>query len=153
MATAHGSLRNPESVEIELLDGSKKAFILSDFPAVAGREILTQYPVTGMPKLGEYKSNEQIMFKLMSFVGVEVEGRVEPLRLTTAALIDNHIPDPETLMRVEYAMLQRNCSFFRNGKGSDFFGRLLKDAVGKLMSTLTASLPASSVKGSQHSTN
>jgi hypothetical protein len=33
---------HPKEIEIECQDGTKKTFVLSKFPAVAGREIITQ---------------------------------------------------------------------------------------------------------------
>lgn len=102
-----------------LLDG--RAYILTKFPAIAGREIVAGYPLTGMPKFGEYKANEEIMLKLMAFVGVPMPGGAAPQFLTARALVDNHVPNWELLMKIEWAMMQYNCSFFQNGRVSTFF--------------------------------
>lgn len=112
-------LLNPEEWACPLRGGGEKTFILSTFPAIAGREIIAKYPLSGMPKLGEYAVNEETMLKLMNYVAVPgVNG--EPLRLSTRALIDNHCPDWECLARIEVEMLKRNCSFFGNGQASSF---------------------------------
>lgn len=66
----------PIEKEIPLPDGGTKTFILSKFPAIAGREIVTQYPTTGAPKIGDYKTNEALMLKLMAYVAVPIEGAV-----------------------------------------------------------------------------
>jgi hypothetical protein len=95
-----------------------KDFYLSKFPAVAGREIIAKYPLSGLPKLGDYKVNEETMLKLMNFVAVQ-KGDAS-IRLSTPALIDNHVGDWETLARIEIAMLEYNCSFFQNGRVSTF---------------------------------
>ncbi len=106
-------LLEPKQIEIE-----GKQFIISKFPAIAGRKIITQYPLSGLPKIGEYGVNEEIMFKLMGYVGVLIKGQETPLLLSTEALIDNHVGNWEILAKIEMAMLEYNCSFFLNGKVS-----------------------------------
>lgn len=135
----------PLDKEIPLSDGTTKSYVLTKFPAIAGREIVTQYPTTGVPKLGEYKQNEEIMLKLMAFVGVRQEnGSV--LMLTTRELVNNHCPDFEALMRLEWAMLEYNCSFFRNGAASGLFSNLSAKAQQLITKTLTDLLPQLSAK-------
>lgn len=126
----------PIEVDIELPDGSVKKFILSKFPAVAGREIITQYPTSAAPKIGSYKLNEELMFKLMSYVAVPLADGL-PLRLNSRALVDNHVPDFETLMRIEWEMMKYNCSFFNNGKMSGFLELLTDKAQALILKTLT----------------
>lgn len=137
-------LIQPEELPIDTRDG-KKVYITSLFPAIAGREIVTQYPVTGMPKIGEYKTNEELMLKLMAFVAVRLDtGTLVPL--STRALVDQHVPDFETLMRIEWAMMQRNCSFFQGGKVSAFLGGFSEKAQALITRMLTAYLQQSSKK-------
>lgn len=131
---------DPKEVEI---DG--KVYVLTKFPAVAGREIVAKYPLSAIPKLGDYAVNEETMLKLMCYVGVPREGK-EPLMLTTRALVDNHVPSWETLAKIEMAMLERSCSFFANGRGSTFFEAIAQKAQAFLTQTLTASLAQSSQK-------
>ena len=131
-------LLEPKEIEIETSDGSNRVYIISKFPAIAGREIICNYPVTAIPKIGEYKSNEDIMKKLMKYVAVRT-GEAETI-LQTDALINNHVPDWETLMKIEAAMINYNCSFFQNGKISSFFGMLSQKAEQLISSTLTDSL-------------
>ena len=114
--------RDPIEKEI---DG--KTYILSKFPAVAGREIVCKYPLSGLPKLGDYGVNEETMFKLMKYVAVKLPDGKQ-LALENRALIDNHIDSWETLTKIEYAMMEYNCSFFRNGRILSFF----EDFVQKL---------------------
>lgn len=135
----------PKEVSITCQDGTQKAFILSKLPAIAGREILTQYPLTAMPKVGDYGVNEALMLKMLAFVAVPME-QGEPLRLSTAALVDNHVPDAEALMRIEAAMLEYNCSFFGNGKVSTFFELIAQKAQTLITKTLTDFAAQSSPK-------
>jgi hypothetical protein len=113
-------------------------FVLSKFPAVAGREIVAKYPVSNMPKLGDYAVSEATMLKLMAFCGVRVDGRDEPLMLTSRALVDNHVGGWETLARLEWAMIEYNCSFFGNGLNSDTLAALVEKARPLISQMLTA---------------
>ncbi len=122
----------PQRITIED-DGVFKDFIISKFPATAGREIISGYPLTSMPKIGDYKSNEELMFKLMAYVQVIPDNGSDPISLSTRQLIDNHVPSWEMLARVEMKMMEYNCSFFRNGRILNF----LKDSVQKLPQFLT----------------
>lgn len=136
----------PKEQPIKLADGTEKTFVLSKFPAVEGREIVTQYPLSALPKLGDYAVNETIMLKLLSYVGVPIEGSNAPLMLTTKALVNNHVPDFEALMRLEAAMLEYNCSFFGNGKVLTFFEVIAAKCQTLLSKTLTDSLQQFSKK-------
>lgn len=100
-----------EPKEIEI-DGKK--FTLSKFPAIAGRKIIASYPMSSLPKLGDYQANEEAMLLLMSYVSKGT------LRLSTRELIDNHVGGWETLAKLEIAMLEYNCSFLASGRISGF---------------------------------
>lgn len=120
------------------IDGKK--YYLSKFPAVAGREIIAKYPLTGLPKIGDYKVNEETMLKLISFVQVELEGG-HKLALSERGLVDNHVPSWETLAKIEFAMLEYNCSFFQNGRISsllDDFAQKLPQLISKMLTALSA---------------
>lgn len=113
-----------------------KKFILSKFPALAGREIVANYPFSGLPKIGDYKLNEEMMLKMMHYVAVIIEG-IPPLQLTTRALIDNHVGDWETLGEIEFEMMKYNCSFFNDGRASNFLDGLAQKAEALIIRTLT----------------
>lgn len=144
----------PKEVPIKTQDGGERVYVLSKFPAIAGREIIAKYPLSAMPKLGDYAVNEETMLKLMSYVGVPgVGANGEPLRLTTRALVDNHVPDFETLMRIEIAMMEYNVSFFGSGLALGSFEGLARKAISWIVRTLTDSLPPSVVQDLQRSVN
>lgn len=128
-------LLEPKEITVETQKGENRAYILSKFPAVQGREIIAKYPLSAMPKLGDYAVNEETMLKLMAFVAVPRDSG-EPLPLSTRALVDNHVPDWETLARIEFAMMEYNVSFFGNGKGSTFLEAITKKAQAFLSQTL-----------------
>lgn len=126
----------PKEVQIKLQDGTEKQFVFHKFPAIAGREIIAKYPLTSMPKVGDYSTNEETMLKLMAFVGVpQSNGTV--LMLTTKALVENHVPDWEALARIEMGMIEYNCSFFSNGVASTLLDSLRQKAESMLPQMLT----------------
>lgn len=130
-------LIKPEELKIIDADGKERTYILSNFDAVNGREIITQYPMTGLPKIGDYPENKRLMSKLMSYVAVVVGDKT--IRLETDALINNHVPDAENLMQIEMAMMVKNCSFFRDGRSLDFFDMLAQVFTEKFLEMLTPS--------------
>jgi len=145
------ALLEPKTVPIALPDGTTKDYILSKFPAVAGREIIAKYPVSNMPKLGDYAVSEETMLKLMAFVAVPV-GDTEQT-LSTRALVDNHVHSWETLARIELAMMEYNCSFFASGRISTFFDGIAQKLPQLISQTLTNLSAQSSQRTKQSSTN
>jgi hypothetical protein len=137
---------DPKEIEI-----NGKNFILSKFPAIAGREIVAKYPLSGLPKLGDYAVNEETMLKLMAYVAVDTGGQKLPL--TTRALVDNHVGDWETLAKVEMAMLEYNCSFFQNGRIRSFFQDIAQKLPALISKILTDSLQALSQTEKPPTTN
>jgi hypothetical protein len=125
----------PKELVLKDASGKERTFILSKFPAIAGREIITQYPTSAVPKLGDYAVNEALMLKIMAYVAVQMpEGPALPL--TTRGLVDNHTGDWETLVRLEWAMMEYNCSFFGQGLNSNFLESISQKAVTWITQTL-----------------
>jgi len=120
----------PKQIEI---DGQK--FIISKFPATEGRKIITSYPLTAIPKVAEYSANEEIMYQLMSYVSIKTGSTEIPL--INKDLINNHVKSWETLMKIEGAMIEYNCSFFQNGLVSTFLGDLAQKAPQWILKILT----------------
>lgn len=130
-------LIKPEPLIIKCDDGKERKYILSNFPAVDGREIVSKYVAANMPKVGDYAEGEKIMMKLMSYVAVETGG--VQIRLSTKDLINNHCPGFEELMQIEMAMMEKNCSFFRDGRSLDFFESLTQMVARKFSEMLMLS--------------
>jgi hypothetical protein len=131
-------LRFPKEITVTTQDGQERSYIISKFPTIAGREIVAKYPVSAMPKVGDYEVNKDVMLKLMAFVAVKTDNG--ELRLTTSTLVDNHVPDWETLAKIELEMIGYNCSFFQNGKASTFLENIKAESQKLISSTLTDSL-------------
>lgn len=134
---AYKTMLEPKEFEDGPTSRGGGKFVLSKFPATIGREILMQYPTSALPKVGDYATNEAVMLKVMQYVGVNIEGRPEPLMLTTRALVDNHIVSTEDLIRLEWAMMNYNFAFFGNGQLSGILDRITSQVVNLLQKTLT----------------
>lgn len=144
-------LLEPKEISLKTMTGEERPYLLSKFPAIAGREIVSQYPISAVPKLGDYRTNEALMLKIMGFVAVPTDS--SELRLSTAALVDNHVPDYETLMKIEFLMMDYNTSFFSSGKVSTFFNHVEGKATAWISKTLTDLLARSFPKNAPRSTN
>ena len=140
----------PEEFKVAGPDG-ELTFVLSNFNAIDGRRIAATYPMSGLPKIGDYDLNEKTYFLIMSHVAVRKEGR--DIRLTTPTLIANHIPDFEVGAKVEIEMMRKNFSFFRDGRLQGFFEALTQMVLAKISETLTRSSEQSSPAEKQPSTN
>ena len=130
-------LIEPKEITINY-EGEDLKFNIGKFPATVGREIITQYPINNMPKLGSYLESENIMLKLMQYVERVYEDRVQPL--SNKNLIDNHVPSWEILIKIEAYVLDYNCSFFELGKVLNSLKELRALARPKNIKTLMDSL-------------
>jgi len=128
---------------------SGKRFKISKFPAVEGREIIAKYPISLLPKVGDYKTSEETMLKIMARVAAISENGSEIL-LVTRELVDNHIPCWEDLVRIEYAMMEYNCSFLQAESLSGFWERFQKEAVPYAVQILNQYSNSLSAKNTQH---
>lgn len=145
----------PKDIEI-----GGKTFIISKFPAMIGRKIVTQYISSGLPKIGDYNSNEEIMLLLMKHVAAKnQEGHT--IVLANKDLIDNHITPKESesderwemLGKIEAATMEYNCSFFRGGRISNFFRDIAQKLPQLITKILKDSLAPLSRRDMQHTNN
>lgn len=128
-------LIKPVEFKLKDSDGKEHTYILSNFDSIMGRKIIALYPTSALPKIGDYQVNHDTMLLLMSFVAVPTAG--QPLRLSTEALIRNHVPEAEMLLKIELAIMEKNFSFFQDGRGLDFFDRLVQIVLKKTLEMLT----------------
>lgn len=130
------ALLKPKPVTVKDRDGAERSYALHRFDVWDGREVILQYPVANMPKVGEYKVSAELAAKIYSYITVETAPGVHQA-LSTRELVGNHIPDGETGLRLEYLMMEYNYSFFAPGAISSFFGGFALTFKGWIMSTLT----------------
>lgn len=144
-----------EPKEIEIVDpqgGKTRKFIISKIPAWDAREIVFQYPLTALPKVGDYAAHSQTVLKLLSFAGVTIkEGLVQ--RLSTVELINNHCPNWEVELLLEKEMMNYNSSFFFSGRLQDFSRAFLAFLSPWIASTATTFFVQLSQVAKQASSN
>lgn len=131
-------LLSPLEVTLKSQAGTDHTFRLGKFPAVAGREIVSKYPVANIPKLGDYAVSEETMLKCMTFVEAQSPDGNTWIRLTTRQLVDNHVKDWEMLVKLEAGMMEHNCSFFANGAALASFEGIAQNFSLWISKTLTA---------------
>lgn len=110
-----------KTVEVKDSNGNvieKQDFYISKFPATVGREIMMRYSVSLSNINEDYHSNEEILYKILKYVRVDL-GDGRKIALETPTLIDNHIKSGEMLSALEKAVLAHNFSFFKDGETSD----------------------------------
>lgn len=134
-------LLEPKIEQIEDISGKTRTFRISKFPAISGRRIISKYPLSALPKLGDYAENEKTMLELMTYVEVIPDGEnVQPIRLLTEEVINNHVGDWETLIKLEGAMLRYNTTFFTNGVLQGYMETLLQEKVVPIVSQILTNL-------------
>lgn len=139
-------LLRPKEHTITDMDGKDRTFVLSRLPYTVARKIGATYSISNIPKIGDYKTSDESMLELMSYIGVRVEGRDDPLQLSTRSLVDNHIPDARVGLLLEKAMLGYNFGFFEKGSLSGFLSRQIQEHLPSIIETLTPLLPPSLVQ-------
>lgn len=127
-------------------------FIIGKFPATVGREIITQYPISGLPKIGDYKTNESLMVRILGYCD-KLNADGHRINLSSKTLIDNHVPDWETLIKLEWEIMKYNCSFLASGEALNFWQILSNLADKKITEILTRSLAQLSQAEKQPSKN
>lgn len=137
---------------LETEDGTK-TYVLHKIPYLSGaREVCTQFIPTGMPKIGDYKRNEELAQIIFAHVDVQLEGG-KSLRLETKELVNNHVPDFQTGVKIEKEMLEFNFGFFDFGKTSALLKEFAQKHLAKILPILTESLAQLSAKEKQASKN
>jgi hypothetical protein len=138
-------LIKPKEIQITDMDGGIHTYVISRLPYPVGREVAAVYPVSNMPKVGDYKASEAIMLKLMKYVAKQPEDS-DMIRLTNMDLISNHVPDTTVGLKLEAAMLAFNFDFFGQGGISAFLKRFSETRLPSIIKTLIPLLPPSLVQ-------
>lgn len=137
-------LIEPKEFTLTGRDGVERTYVLSILPYPVGRKVAALYPTANMPKIGDYNVSQEVMQDLFKHIAVRRDD-ADDLRLTTLALISNHVPDAVTGLKLEAAMLAYNFDFFGQGGLSKFLATFLETRLPSLIKTLTPLLPPSLV--------
>ena len=146
-------LLKPKDLELVDIDGVKHRYRLGRIPYMDdGREICSQFVVTAAPKLGNYAENKRLSHILFKYVAVITDENTE-LLLSTPALINNHVPDFQTGMKIEGEMIQHNLGFSLAGILQKYQQEWKQAAPQFIAEILTALRDSSLLKGSALTTN
>lgn len=110
---------DPKDITLVDQQGKEHHYRLGKMPYLSGgREVCTQFMSTAAPKIGDYERNEALSLKMMQHVAVIIDGNEIPLK--TVDLVNNHIPDFVTGIKLEEAMLEHNLGFSILGKLQEY---------------------------------
>jgi hypothetical protein len=120
-----------------------KEYIIYEMPCTVSREVISQYAIANAPKIGNYELSEKLMLKVMKHVAVMLDNGYEQ-KLTNIDLINNHVPNALTLMKLEKEVIQYSNDFLADGEILNFLGLVMKVADKKITEILTHLLGVSS---------
>ncbi len=120
-----------------------KEYIIHKWSALAGRELITQFPTSALPVIGNYKLNEKYCLELMKYVQAVVKdsGQEHLIRLDDFAKVDSHIENFKCLMELEKECIFYNCGFFPQGGILNSLIGLIKKHLPQISKTLMGLLP------------
>lgn len=138
------TLLEPKEVEI---NGYK--FIISKMPCTVAQEVIFNLPNGLIPIIADFKKAEEQAFKMLAYCErVYTDGRSN-VPLVSRAIIDNHVPDFDTLRKLEWECLQFNFSFFADGRALTLLNQGISLAKSNLSEILTGLLDKLSVPDTQ----
>lgn len=141
------NLLEPKLVE---LNGCK--FIISKMPCTVAQEVIVKLPAGFIPVINNFAQSQDMAFKMLSYCERVYDDKAN-VPLISKELIDNHVPDFNTLIKLETACINYNYDFFENGKVWDFLTKGLCLAESRVSRILTDLLDKLLQAEKQHSTN
>lgn len=142
------NLLEPKLIEI---NGYK--FIISKMPCTVAQEVIVKLPSGLLPIINNFSQSEEMAFKMLSYCERVYEDGRSNAPLISKDIINNHVPDFNTLVQLESACINYNFDFFANGKAWNFLTKGLCLAESKLSGILTDLLDKLLQAEKQHSTN
>lgn len=116
-------LIKPKEIELKDLDGDTHKFIISRFDCLDGYELITNFPKTAFNKGESFSDHREVIVKIFSYVeAFKPDGNT--IRLTSEALIRNHVSDWELLLKVLKEVGTYNSSFLGNVNGSSIIDQI-----------------------------
>ena len=128
---------DPKEVTIEDRNGKEHHYVVGRLPyGAGGREVCSQYISTALPKVGNYAENEKIAKIMLKHVAIILDDGKQ-LRLSTDELVNNHIPDFITGIKLEVEALEHNAGFSVAGKVQEYQQQWEQDIPAFIMKILT----------------
>ena len=107
-------LLQPTEITITDINDQEHRYNIGKVPYMAGgRELAVDYLASA--KRGNYKRNQELAAMMFKHIeAITPDG--DHIRLTTSALVDNHVPDIPTGLKLELAIAEHNLGFSIAGK-------------------------------------
>lgn len=144
----NSTLLEPKEVEI---NGCK--FLISKMPCTVAQEVIVKLPTGFIPMLSNFETSQEMAFKMLSYCERIYGGDKANVPLISKEIIDNHVPDFNTLIQLEAECINYNFDFFANGKAWNFLNKGVCLAESKLSGILTDLLDRLLQAEKQHSMN
>lgn len=148
LSASANSLIEPKEIEI---NGVK--FIISKMPCTVAQEVIFNIPSGLIPIISNFSKSEEQAFTMLSYCERVYNDDRGSVPLISKEIINNHVPNFDTLIKLEYECLQYNFDFFSDGRALNFLNSSLSLAESKLSKILTDLLLQLSPQGTPHSTN
>jgi hypothetical protein len=124
-ATAAAPMKalNPTLLEPKVVEINGYKFVISKMPCTVAQEVIFKLPTGLVPLLSNFSQAEDMAFKMLSYCErVYGDGRPN-VALISKELIDNHVPNFDTLVKLETECINYNYDFFADGKLLDFLNK------------------------------
>lgn len=136
------TLIKPIDITIADLDGIERTYRIGRFPAIIGLEIIAKVPGNIASLSKQLPHLRELVLQMCKYVAVDVpldDGGTHEVILSTAALVDNHVPDGQTLLHLCFEIMRHNTSFFGHADQSilDYLVGRLADSLPRITRTLT----------------
>lgn len=125
-------LLEPKTIEI---NGYK--FIISKMPCTVAQEVMFNLPIGLVPLLGNFTNAQEMVFKMLSYCERVYTDGQPSVKLISKEIIDNHIPDINTLLQLEQECIQYNFGFFNLERVLTFLQPALSRVESKISGILT----------------
>ena len=124
-------LLSPKEVNI---NGNK--FLISKMPCMTAQEVIVRIPAGILPLINQYTISEEMVVKMLSCCQRIYDDKPN-VPLISKEIINNHVPDFDTLIQLENECLKYNFDFFNQGKVLTFLAQGLSLAESRLSAILT----------------
>lgn len=124
-------LLEPKEVEI---NGCK--FLISKMPCMTAQEVAVKLPTGLLPLINQFSQSEEMVIKMLACCQRIYKDKPN-VPLISKEIINNHVPDFDTLIKLEHECVQYNYDFFENGKLLNFLNKGVCLAESKVSGILT----------------
>lgn len=130
-----------EAQKYKLIELNARRYRVNQMDVFDNRRVCMTYPLNLIPKVGEYKENEDMFRLLMKYVEVEIQGKW--VRLDNDELIRQNV-SPMACFELEKEVIDLTTGFFSSGKLQDYTRDIVDTVLRNVIITLMNSLEQSS---------